>query len=161
MGLKRLVIIAAMLAGLAGCVGTLDMSGGSRLVSVDTGSAAAMVNSFRGQQGLGSVRVSSTLNAIARDQAVAMAEQDRMGHNVAGSLERRLRRGGYTAMTAAENLGVGYDSLGDMIDGWKKSSGHRANLLRGQVTEIGIAAAQSQSGGQRTYWALVVATPLD
>ena len=53
--------------------------------------------------------------------------------------------------------GVHTAVLGAASDGQEELK----RLLRGQVTEIGIAAAQSKSGRQRTYWALVVATPLN
>jgi uncharacterized protein YkwD len=71
-----------------------------------------------------------------------------------------MQRGGYQAFTAAENLGAGYDSLDAVIAGWKTSSSHRTNLLRGPVTEIGIAAVASTGGRSRVYWALVLARPL-
>jgi uncharacterized protein YkwD len=37
---------------------------------------------------------------------------------------------------------------------WKQSSGHRTNLLRPNVTAIGVAMAKNQNG--RAYWTLVL-----
>jgi Cysteine-rich secretory protein family len=37
---------------------------------------------------------------------------------------------------------------------WKQSSGHRTNLLRPNVSEVGVAMAKNKSG--RAYWTLVV-----
>ena len=38
---------------------------------------------------------------------------------------------------------------------WEESSGHRTNLLRPNVTAIGVAMAKDDSG--RPYWTLVLA----
>jgi uncharacterized protein YkwD len=37
---------------------------------------------------------------------------------------------------------------------WEQSSGHRTNLLRPNVTAIGVAMAKNKSG--RAYWTLVL-----
>jgi len=37
---------------------------------------------------------------------------------------------------------------------WEGSSGHRENLLRPEVTAIGVAMAKNSSG--RPYWTLVL-----
>lgn len=154
-----LTLALALLAGLAGCQ-TLGINRGSQAVAVNAGTAAAMISAFRAEQGLGPVQVNPALNAIAADQASAMAGRDRMSHNVSGSLASRIERHGYQPLTAAENIGVGYDKLDEIITGWEGSASHRANMLRAPVTEIGIAAARANAGSQRVYWALVLAKPL-
>ena len=89
-----------------------------------------------------------------------MGERDKISHNIGGSLPKRVAAAGYDWGAVAENLGAGYSSLGDVIAGWKASSGHRANLLNPLVTEIGIAAVATPPGSKhRNYWALVLATP--
>jgi len=167
-GMRALALALALLAlpELTACSSGLSLlerglgGGDSRPLAVDQGAAAAMVTAFRRQQGLGAVSVSPTLAAIARRQADAMAAHDEMSHTVANPFERRLESGGYRALSAAENLGAGYGSLAEVMAGWEKSADHRANLLKGSVSEIGIAAAESQSGRKRVYWALVLGTPL-
>jgi uncharacterized protein YkwD len=42
------------------------------------------------------------------------------------------------------------------MNAWEGSSGHRENLLRPSVKEIGVAMAQSDTG--RPYWTLVLGT---
>ena len=41
---------------------------------------------------------------------------------------------------------------------WEGSSGHRENLLRPEVTAIGVAMAKNSSG--RPYWTLVLGAEL-
>jgi uncharacterized protein YkwD len=93
-------------------------------------------------------------------QALAMGERDKIGHRVAGPLPRRIAATGYDWGAAAENLGAGYASLDATMAGWRNSSGHRANLLNPDVTEIGVAAVRTPTGARHdTYWALILAAP--
>ncbi|WP_279581372.1 CAP domain-containing protein [Fodinicola feengrottensis] len=43
------------------------------------------------------------------------------------------------------------------MDGWMNSPGHRANILDGELTEIGVGLAAGGSYG--TYWTQVFGTP--
>ena len=129
-------------------------------ISVSAARTASMVSAYRAQHGLGPVSVDSRLMVAAETQARAMGERDRMGHRVAGALPRRVTRAGYDWSAAAENLGAGYPSLDATMAGWRNSSGHRANLLNPNVTEIGIAAVATPPGSKnRSYWALILAAP--
>lgn len=48
--------------------------------------------------------------------------------------------------SVAENIAVGYGSPGSVMTGWMNSSGHRANLLRTTVWELGVGYASGN------YW---------
>ena len=78
-----------------------------------------------------------------------------------GSFQRRLAAGGYDASVATENVGAGYRSLGDAIDGWQKSRDHDANLRRAGVTAIGIAVFNAPEATYKTYWSLILAAPYE
>jgi uncharacterized protein YkwD len=129
-------------------------------LSVDAGRTASLVSSYRAQNGLGPVSIDSRLMQAAGTQARAMGERDKIGHKVAGALPRRVSATGYDWGATAENLGAGYPSLEAAIEGWKKSAGHRRNLVNPGVTEIGVAAVATPPGSRyRTYWALILAGP--
>jgi uncharacterized protein YkwD len=129
-------------------------------VAVDAGSAAAMISSYRVSHGLGRVRVEPRLMSAAAHYARAMGSQGKVNHRIGGSLARRVTAVGYDWGVVAENLGAGYPTLGSAIDAWRRSPGHRQNLVNPNVTEIGIAAVKASSGReQRTYWALILASP--
>jgi uncharacterized protein YkwD len=66
----------------------------------------------------------------------------------------RAARAGYHAKIASENVASGQKSFGDAMHFWEESPGHRTNLLRANVTAIGVAMAKSSSG--RAYWTLVL-----
>jgi len=128
-------------------------------IPIDGSEAARRVSAFRAQHGLGPVSVDSRLMAAADAQALAMGERDRVSHDVAGSLPRRLGVQSYDWAATAENIGAGYSTLAGVIESWKDSPGHRKNLLNPYVTEIGIAAAAAIGAQYDTYWALVLASP--
>jgi hypothetical protein len=116
-------------------------------------SAAGAISAYRRQHGLSGVTVSGSLTSIASHQAHAMARANVLSHSVGGSFQSRVNAAGVGL--AAENIAYGVRDLNSALDMWKRSAGHRANLLKGGITQIGIASAQANSG--RVYWALVMA----
>ena len=69
--------------------------------------------------------------------------------------EDRAARAGYHAKIASENVASGQTSFADAMHFWEESSGHCTNLLRPNVTAIGVAMAKTKSG--HPYWTLVLA----
>lgn len=128
-------------------------------VNTDLGGAAALVSAFRRQNGLPPVVLSPALNRAAQIQADAMAREDAVSHDLAGGFQARMRAGGYQAMLAAENISAGHRSFADAMAGWEASSGHRTNLLRPGITEIGAAVATRPDTRRQVYWVLVMAAP--
>jgi uncharacterized protein YkwD len=127
---------------------------------VSQGEAVSIVNAYRAAHGLGPVSVSSSLAGAAQTHALAMGRQDKIGHNVGGRLPRRVAAAGYDWGALAENLGAGYASLGDAMNGWKASPGHNKNLLNPLVTEMGIAAARTGPEAKHAnYWTMILGAP--
>ena len=87
---------------------------------------------------------------------------DRQGLRWAGAFSslQRAREHGYDYCLVLENIaslysseGFGTEELADRVmKGWKRSPGHRANMLDAEVTDIGVAIAQSEKS--RTYYAV-------
>ena len=67
-------------------------------------------------------------------------------------------RAGYRAKIASENVAAGQKSFSDVMRSWEGSVGHRENLLRPEVTTIGVAMAKSSNG--HPYWTLVLGAEL-
>lgn len=119
---------------------------------------AQVISAVRKRHGAGAVRIDPVLVAAARKQAEAMAKADRLSHDVAGDFGARMLAAGFRYGSSWENLGMGYATLDEAIDGWLASPGHRANLLTQSATRIGLASAVRRSAvGARTYWALILA----
>jgi uncharacterized protein YkwD len=112
------------------------------------------ISAYRKSYGLPAVTVDPKLSELARQQATAMAERGSMDHNVYASF--RSRMASYGSAPAGENLAMGTKTFGDTFATWKSSPGHNANLLKANLTRIGVASA-SRHG--TTYWALILAAP--
>ncbi|EPX78613.1 CAP domain-containing protein [Salipiger mucosus] len=111
-------------------------------------------NDYRAANGLPRLARSSQLTAAAAAQARDMARMDQLTHEGANgsSVGDRARAQGYDYATVAENVAWTPRGFPTVMEVWNNSSGHRANMLKRNVTQYGIA----RSGD---YWALVVGRP--
>lgn len=135
----------------------------ARAVPVDAAAAARMLSDYRKRHGLGPVTPDPTLTRIAADHALRMAEANKVSHVVRGegSFARRLSTGGYDAAVASENVGGGYYSLDEAFAGWRASKPHDKNMLKPDVTVMGIARADAEGSKYGAYWSLVLARPYE
>ena len=109
-------------------------------------SRALDLNSFRAQHGRPPLAVSGQLAGIATSHAHDLARRRHLDHN------GFRQRANFTGGTAAENVAFGCDSEDCVIKMWARSGGHRANMLRRDVTSYGLASATADNG--RRYWVL-------
>ena len=123
---------------------------------LDPEAALAAVNAFRAENGLTPLVLDERLSRAAAMQSKTQAGRSSIGHYGSdGSTPRdRAARAGYRAKIASENVAAGQKSFGDVLRFWKESSGHRTNLLRPNVTAVGMAMAKNKNG--RAYWTLVL-----
>jgi uncharacterized protein YkwD len=123
---------------------------------LDPQAALAAVNAFRTANGLGPLVLDERLSRAAAMQSAAQAGRSWIGHyGPDGSTAKaRAERAGFHAKIASENVASGQKSFGDVMHFWEESPGHRINLLRPNVTAIGVAMAKNESG--RPYWTLVL-----
>jgi uncharacterized protein YkwD len=132
-------------------------------VALDTGEAVRILSEYRRKHGLSPLKLDDRLTKIAADHALLMAQRDKVDHVLRGegSFAKRLSTGGYEAAVASENIGGGYDSLDEAFAGWRKSKEHNKNMLRDDVTAMGIARADSKGSKYGQYWSLVMARPYE
>jgi uncharacterized protein YkwD len=110
-------------------------------------SSALDLNSFRAQHGRPALAASAALSGVAYAQAQSMASRRHLDH-----ANFRARIGGLGGGVHAENVAVGCQDEDCAFRMWAKSSGHRANMLRGDVSSYGLASASDDKG--RRYWVL-------
>ena len=128
---------------------------------LDTAVAASMISGYRQNNGLGAVTVDPELTKLAEAQARAMVAKDKLDHNVGGSFKDRLKRSGYNARTAVENISAGYHTLAEAFSGWRDSPPHKANMLnrrrdpdgdrRGLCAELQIQGVLGPDHGEPGY----------
>jgi hypothetical protein len=111
-----------------------------------------MTNAFRKEQKLGALKPNAALTAAARAFADYLGKSGKFAHEADGRQPaQRAEAHGYRYCTVAENLALNLDSRGfetrqlarDAVEGWKASPGHRANMLRPHVTEVGVAVVRA------------------
>jgi hypothetical protein len=126
--LHRLVPVAVVLALLA----TLLPTPAPALADAGAeGEFIAQLNQARQSAGLPSVRVSGDLTAVARRHSERMASQGSLHHNPnLGSDVSGWQKVG-------ENVGHG-PSVGSIHSALMNSPSHRANILGGDWTEVGV-----------------------
>jgi uncharacterized protein YkwD len=154
---------------LAGCTDNAPPSGQPSFyidlaqpgTMLDANAAQSMISGYRGNNGLGPVTIDPDLMRLAGDQAQAMAARDKLDHDAVHPFPERLRKSGYNASVAVENVGAGYHTLAEAFSGWRDSPPHRANMLNSGVTRMGIAAVYTAKSKYKVYWSLIMATPDD
>src|SRR5262245_61613012 len=110
--LGAMLLLTLAVAGLAGCAETAKQEQPTFYqnlaqpgAALDANAAAAMISGYRANNGLAAVAVDPELMRLADAQARAMASRDRVVHNTGGAaFIERLRRSGYEAKVAAENI---------------------------------------------------------
>jgi uncharacterized protein YkwD len=126
--------------------------------SLDANAAQSMISGYRGNNALGPVTIDPELMRLANEQAQAMAARDKLDHDAAHPFQERIRKSGFDASVAVENIGAGYHTLAEAFSGWRDSPPHRANMLNSSVTRMGIAAVYTAKSKYKVYWALILAT---
>jgi len=104
------------------------------------------LNDYRVQNHRPRLTMSSELSGIASSKARELAGKGRLDHS--GFRERARLRGA----ASAQNVAFGCDTLDCVIKQWARSGGHRANMLRRDVSHYGLASAVGEKG--RRYWVL-------
>jgi uncharacterized protein YkwD len=109
-------------------------------------------NQFRRAEGLGGVKPGHALEKAARYFAGYMAASDRYGHSADGATPaQRAVAHGYDYCLVSENIAYQWNNTGfataelarDFFEGWKKSPGHRRNMLEREATDTAVAVAKS------------------
>ena len=129
--------------------------------TLDANAAQSMISGYRGNNGLGPLVIDPELMRLASDQAQAMAARDKLDHDAAHPFAERIRKSGYNAKVAVENIGAGYHTLAEAFSGWRDSPPHKANMLNSGVTHMGIAAVYTPKSKYKVYWSLIMAAPDD
>ena len=115
-------------------------------------------NKFRKQKGKPALEMNARLNELAQKHSANMASgKIAFGH--AGFADRQQAAAkeikGISAF--AENVAYGATSGKEVVEGWKKSSGHAANLVMPQATRMGIALAKNPQTRYGAWWTIVLA----
>ena len=130
--------------------------------TLDTRQAVKLINDYRRTNGLKPLKLHPKLVRAAKSHSTDLAKWDRISHYGSDGANPwdRVKRAGYNASLAAENVGTGQASFKEVLRGWKESKGHNKNLLLPDAKHMGIALVQRPRTEFKTFWTLVLGSPM-
>lgn len=113
---------------------------------------ARLVNVERAKAGLPALSINWQLARVARYKSQDMVNNNYFSHTspTYGSPFDMIRAFGISFTAAGENIAMGQTSPQSVMTAWMNSSGHRANILNPNYTQIGVGYAKDSYG--RPYW---------
>jgi len=155
-------------AGLSGCAKGSSSHAGRRARSevsgtpldFDVSSGFEKLNKIRRKHWLGRFEQDPRLQKAAQDYANLMGERGLYGHEIGPGTDFKTRifSVGFDN-SAGENIGVGYGSVDEALQGWMESPGHRKNMLKSSFDLAGLAYGFNTSGRNPRYthyWVLIM-----
>lgn len=111
-------------------------------------------NTNRVQNSLNGLTINPLLEKAAQEKANDMAKKGYFAHTSPDGTTPWywFEKAGYQFLYAGENLAVNFSDSSDVDRAWMNSPGHRANILNGKFTEIGIATAKGMYNGRETIF---------
>jgi hypothetical protein len=162
--IRNIVVIVIFLEILTFLIPTLthiNMTGG--MAAVLPAVLDDLTNQERQSQNLQTLAVNPILNEAAEMKAEDMATKGYFAHT---SPEGKtpwywLQKVGYKYQYAGENLAINFSDSKDVTDAWMASPTHKANIVKGNYTEIGTGIATGIYEGKETVFVTqVYANPL-
>lgn len=124
--------------------------------------ARDIINAYRKEKGLKPLKLNPELTEAAKGHSRDLAKWDRISHYGSDGSNPwdRVKRAGYKARLAAENVGTGQVDFDEVLKGWKESPGHNKNLLLSDAEHMGIALVQDPNTEFKSFWTLVIGSPM-
>lgn len=148
---------AAMLPLAAGRPSPASAAGDctiSATLDADELAFLALINDYRGTNGLAPLKASYTLSRASAWKSQDLAVNAYFAHDdLSRTWVQRVRDCGYGFNAyMGENIAAGYPTAQAVFDGWKASPGHNANMLGTSYTAIGIGKHVLPGSPYGTYW---------
>ena len=111
-----------------------------------------LVNAERSKQGLSPLTLNWELSRVAKFKSEDMRDNNYFSHTspTYGTPFQMMKSFGITYKSAGENIAAGQQSSAEVMQSWMNSSGHKANILSKNYTQLGVGKATGGSYG--TYW---------
>lgn len=118
-----------------------------------------LVNKERAKAGVPALTLSTKLTDIAYTKAKDMADKGYFSHQspTYGSPFDMLKHFGVSYTYAGENIAAGQKSAEEVMNSWMNSSGHKANILNKNYTQLGVGFYRGGEYG--TEWVQLFIKP--
>ncbi|MBR5390221.1 MAG: S-layer homology domain-containing protein [Clostridia bacterium] len=113
------------------------------------------INSKRASQSLGTLALDEALCEVAQIRAQEIVSNPTHTRPNGETVSAELKRRGIACNPMGENIAVGYDDPGDVVEAWKQSTGHNAVMMLPEAGKAGIGYVHTNSG-YKDYWILIV-----
>lgn len=132
----------------------------TRLSSFET-EIVNLVNQARADKGLSPLTLNAALSSAALKHSQDMSTNnffDHTGSDGSSFVERIIRAGYIGIAYGGENIAAGYVSPSAVFSAWMNSSGHRANILNADYSDMGIGYVYEANDtypdgiGYHHYW---------
>lgn len=161
-GITSFQRLIALILGIA-LLAPMSISAESRHPSqtdsgaINTAGILAAMNAERRQRGLSELRPDARLNAAAADRARDMFDKRYFNHIAPDGTQPSewVTDRHYRYATIGENLAEGYRNARDVVEGWMRSSGHRANILGTSFADVGLAIVRGSPTGRTNGYTVV------
>lgn len=152
----RLAILSFALLFLFGyaTVHAAEMSRPSTVLPYTPYDVIRATNKAREARGLDPLKMNIALVIAAQKKANDMVNAGYFGHTapVGTKYWNYMTDAGYPFKSAGENLAFRYKNTSLLLKEWLKSSGHRANVLGAQFTDIGVGMAYGEHNGLKGWY---------
>jgi len=120
-----------------------------------------LINQERGKEGFPPLAEQSQLTQAARLHSQDMGCNQFFSHvsPTAGDVTTRVSAQGYSFSAIGENIAAGQTTPASVVQAWMNSTGHRANILNGSYTQIGVGYAYLGGENAGVFWTLLVGAP--
>ena len=113
-----------------------------------------LVNEIRAEAGVEPLILDTTLCQAATVRALEMNYSNLYSHT------RPYGRSCFSVIDlynmgywcCGENIAAGYSSAQSVVNGWKNSEGHYANMINADFTKLGVGMSNEESGDYGIYW---------
>lgn len=120
-----------------------------------------LTNAERQKVGAPPLKMNDKLTQAAQRHTTDMASNNFLSHTGSdgSTMQSRVQATGYLYRALGENVAAGQSTPAAVLKSWMMSSGHRANILNPNYTEIGLGYAMNASSKYTHYWTQDFARP--
>lgn len=124
----------------------------------DVYEAIRLINAERAKNGLAALEVNSDLMEMAAIRADEISELYDLNHfrPDGRSFETVLTDFGWELRKYSENIDASSATAAGTVERWMNSSGHKAHILRDNVTQIGVGYCYDSNSKWKHYWVMLV-----
>ena len=114
----------------------------------------ALINEYRGQNGLPAMSLNMELGEAADFHSMDMATTNYFEHTAptGTTFDQNIRNFGYDGVTMGENIAAGVETAAEALVMWQNSPEHNAGMLNPAFDEIGIGRFYEANSAYGWYW---------